>query len=91
MSTFTEFNLGVNPKNAWLLGEPGAVGDCRTIVRYVIKILLMVGVPGEAKCVLVCEKLRDRFPGWAMLDKGDPSTEEDDKMVPVTGKDVKVY
>lgn len=28
---------------------------------------------------------------WAMLDKGDPSTEEDDKMVPVTGKDVKVY
>ena len=189
MSTFTEFNLGVNPKNAWLLGEPGAVGDCRTIVRYVINILLMVGVPGDAKCVLVFEKLRDGFPSrsflgdptmrqlereptagdffvtaeeptedqklggldkpalihpngkwklilfdshggqnvfeaclkftltgdtvfhaggvrdfktkeevitvfkslsWAVLDKGDPSTEEDDKMVPVAGKDVKV-
>ena len=25
---------------------------------------------------------------WAVLDKGDPSTEEDDKMVPVAGKDV---
>ena len=189
MSTFKEFRLGVNPRNAWLLGESGAKGDCRTIVRYVINILLMVGVPGHARCVLVYEKLRDGFPrhpffsdptmmqlgkepadsdfsvvaeeptarqidgglnkpvlihpngkwslvlvdgdggpnafeaclefthgntvfhaggvkdfktkeevitvfkslSWAELDKGDPTTTDDDKMVPVTGKDIKVY
>jgi hypothetical protein len=62
MSNFKAFNLGVNPKNAWELGEPGAVGDCRTIVRYVINILRMVGVPGDARCVLVYEKLDDGFP-----------------------------
>jgi len=193
MSTFTEFALGINPANAWLLGEPGAMGDCRTIVRYVINILLMVGIPGDAKCVLVYEKLRADFPrhpfgdptmmqlereptagdfsvaaeeptedqklggldkpalihpngrwklilfdggggqnvfeacleftyagdtvfhaggvigvsdfktkeavirgvfkslSWGEFDRGDPTTEDDDKMVPVTGKDVKVY
>jgi hypothetical protein len=189
MGTFKEFSLGVNPMNAWLLGEPGAAGDCRTIVRYVINVLLMAGVPGDAKCVLVYEKLRDDFPrhslsdptmtqlekepaatdfsvvaeeptkdqklggldkpalihpngrwkvilfdshggqnafeacleftyagdtvfhaggvkdfktkeevirvfnslSWAVFDEGDPKTQDDDKMVPVTGKDIKVY
>jgi hypothetical protein len=191
MSTFPVFNLGANPRNAWLLGEPGAAGDCRTIVRYVINILLMVGIPGDAKCVLVYEKLRADFPGhpfrgdrtmmqlereptagdfslvaeeptedqklggldkpglihpngrwslilfdrgggqnvfeacleftyagdtvfhaggvsdfktkeevirgafkslsWGEFDRGDPATTDDDKMVPVTGKDIKVY
>jgi hypothetical protein len=190
MSSFKDFELGVNPRNAWELSESGAKGDCRTIVRYVINILLMAGVPGDARCVLVFEKLRDGFPrhpfpgdhsrmqlekeptamdfsvvaeeptegqidgglnrpqlihptepwalvlfdsrdgqnafeacleftyaadtvfhaggvkdfrtkeevitvfkslSWAVLDPGDPRTPEDDKMVPVTGKDIKVY
>ena len=173
MSTFTEFNLGANPKNAWVLGNPGRVGDCRTIVRYVINILLRDGFPsrsflgdptmrqlereptagdffvtaeeptedqqlgglnkpalihpnGKWKLILfdshggqnvfeACLKftfagdtvfhaggVRDfktkeevitvfKSLSWAVLDKGDPSTEEDDKMVPVAGKDVKVY
>lgn len=28
---------------------------------------------------------------WAVFDEGDPKTQDDDKMVPVTGKDIKVY
>ena len=71
MRKFTQFNLGENPKNAWVLGVPGEVGDCRTIVRYVINILLMVGIPGDAKCVLVYEKLDDGFPRHPF--KGNPT------------------
>jgi hypothetical protein len=71
MSTFDEFNLGANPRNAWVLGTPGEVGDCRTIVRYVINILLMAGVPGNARCVLVFEKLADGFPRHPFM--GNPS------------------
>jgi hypothetical protein len=28
---------------------------------------------------------------WARFEEGDPATDKDDKMVPVTGKDIKTY
>ncbi len=62
MESFGRFELTNNPKNAWLLGDPNSEADCRTIVRYVINLLKMVGCPGEAYCMIVFEKLSISFP-----------------------------
>jgi|GEM_PF-1704511 len=45
------FDVAVDVENAWEV--PDGKADCQSIVRYAIKVLFMVGVPGEYKHVRV--------------------------------------
>ena len=47
MGTFKEFSLGVNPMNAWLLGEPGAAGVFVGSTVPVVSKLLSVSTAVE--------------------------------------------